>query len=144
MERRNFIRLILGGGIIGWLGSLLYPLISYLKPPAVPEAKINSVKAGKVSELPPNSGKIIKFGHQPVILVHTDTGEFRAFSATCTHLDCIVQYRSDAKYIWCACHNGVYDLTGKNVSGPPPRPLTPFSVQVVNQEIIVTKEKSMA
>ncbi len=32
--------------------------------------------------------------------------------------------------IWCACHNGHYDLFGKNVAGPPPRPLEPYKVQV--------------
>ena len=51
------------------------------------------------------------------------TGNYRALSATCTHLGCIVQYRSDLQEIWCACHNGLYDLNGRNISGPPPRPL---------------------
>ncbi len=41
--------------------------------------------------------------------------------------------------IWCACHNGRYDLTGKNVSGPPPRPLEEFHVNVRGDEIIVSR-----
>lgn len=124
---------------MGWLGSVIYPVFSFLKPPKVPEANVNSTKAGLAAELPVNSGQIIKFGRQPVILVHMENGEFRAFEATCTHLDCIVQYRQDLKHIWCACHNGHYDLKGRNISGPPPRPLNEYTVNVVNDEIIVSK-----
>lgn len=125
--------------MLGWLGSVFYPLFSYLKPPKVPEANVNSIKAGLAADFPANSARIVKFGRKPVILIKTEANEFRAFAATCTHLDCIVQYRSDTKQIWCACHNGIYDLRGRNVSGPPPRPLDEFTVNVVNDEIIVSK-----
>ena len=139
MKRRKFLDLILGAGLLGWLGSVLYPIISYLKPPAVPKANVNSMKAGLVSEFPPNSGQIIKFGRKPVILIRTESGDFKAFSATCTHLDCIVQYRKDLKQIWCACHNGHYDLRGVNIAGPPPRPLEEFNVNIVMDEIVISR-----
>jgi cytochrome b6-f complex iron-sulfur subunit len=141
MNRRRILNVILTGGLVGWLASVLYPLISYLKPPKIAEANISEVKAGSENEFSDNSGKIIKFGRKPVILIRTDTGDFRAFSAVCTHLECIVQYRKDSKQIWCACHNGVYDLQGRNVSGPPPRPLAPYVVKIVNGEVIVSEEK---
>lgn len=139
MDRRQFTNTILTGGLLGWLGSVLYPVISYLRPPKVPESSVASVKAGTASDFPNNSAQIVKFGRKPVILIRTDAGEFRAFNATCTHLDCIVQYRTDLKQIWCACHNGLYDTRGRNVSGPPPRPLDEYSVNVVNDEILVSK-----
>lgn len=137
--RRRFINSLIGGGLLGWLGSLVYPVMSFLKPPDVPEANINSVRAGLASEFQYNASEIIKFGRTPVLLIRLETGEFRAFSAICTHLDCIVQYRSDLEHIWCACHNGHYDLNGRNISGPPPMPLPAFSVNVVNDEIMVSK-----
>ena len=140
--RRKFLHVLIGGGLIGWVGSTLYPILSYLKPPEVPESDVNSIKAGLASEFPMNSGKILKFGRKPVLVIKTDIGKFIAFAGTCTHLDCIVQYRQDTKQIWCACHNGVYDLKGRNVSGPPPKPLDEFSVNVVNDDIIVTKQSS--
>ena len=139
MDRRQFTNTVLTGGLLGWLGSVLYPIISYLRPPEVPEANVASVKAGTASDFPTNTAQIVKFGRKPVILIRTDAGDFRAFSATCTHLDCIVQYRTDLKQIWCACHNGLYDTRGRNVSGPPPRPLDEFSVNVVNDEILVSR-----
>jgi Rieske Fe-S protein len=139
INRRQFTNVLLGGGLIGWLGSVLYPVISFLKPPKIPEANVQSVKAGLASEFAANSAAILKFGRKPVILIRTESGDFRAFVATCTHLDCIVQYRGDLQQIWCACHNGLYDLKGRNVSGPPPRPLEEFAVNIVNDEIMVSK-----
>jgi Rieske Fe-S protein len=139
MTRRDFTKLLLTGGVVGWVGSVIYPVVSYLRPPKVPEANVQAVKAGLASAFPANSAQIVKFGRKPVILVRDEAGEFRAFSATCTHLDCIVQYRGDLKQIWCACHNGLYDLKGRNVSGPPPRPLDEYAVNVVADEILVSR-----
>lgn len=137
--RRKFVNLLIGGGILGWLGSLLYPVLSFLNPPEVPEANVSSVKAGLASAFPNNTSQIVKFGRTPVLLVRTEAGEFRAMGATCTHLDCIVQYRSEQKNVWCACHNGTFDLAGRNISGPPPRPLPVFAVTVVDDEIVISK-----
>lgn len=133
---------LIGGGLVGWLGSVLYPIFSYLKPPEVAESGVGSVSAGLASEISNNSGQIVRFGRSPVLLVRTTDGEFRAFSATCTHLDCIVQYREDFQHIWCACHNGQYDLQGRNISGPPPRPLAQYDVNIVNDEVFISRRES--
>lgn len=131
--------MVLAGGFVAWAASVVYPVLMYLKPPKQAEVAVTNVKAGKLSELEKDSGKIIKFGTKPVILVRSGTGEVRAFSATCTHLDCTVQYKKDLGLIWCACHNGRYDLNGRNVAGPPPRPLDEFKVVVQGDEIAVHK-----
>lgn len=138
-ERRRFLDILLGSGIVATLASILYPIIEFMIPPRVTEAQQNSVTAGKVGELKPNSAKIFKFGRTPGLLVMTATGEYRAFSATCTHLDCTVQYRPDTKQIWCACHNGQYDLMGRNIGGPPPRPLEVYTVRLRGDDIVVSK-----
>jgi Rieske Fe-S protein len=136
-NRRKFLNFLIGGGLLGWISSVVYPIFSYLIPPKIPEANVNSVNAGLAADFPTNSGKIIQFGRKPVLLIKDDNGEFHAFDGTCTHLDCIVQYRQDTKQIWCACHNGTFDMSGRNVSGPPPRPLQEFTVNIVNDEIII-------
>ena len=137
--RRKFLRVVLGGGVLASLASFIYPVLRYVLPPATTDLGSDSVLAATVNELKANSAKIFKFGSKPGLLVQTPEGEYRAFSAICTHLDCTVQYRQDEKLIWCACHNGRYDLTGKNVSGPPPRPLEEFKVNVRGGEIIVSR-----
>jgi Rieske Fe-S protein len=50
-----------------------------------------------------------------------------------------VQFRGDLNQIWCACHNGFYDLNGIVVSGPPPKPLEEYQVHVANDEVVVTR-----
>ena len=92
-----------------------------------------------MKELPVNGWKVFQFGSKPGLLVRTGEKAFAAFSAKCTHLDCIVQYRGEAKNVWCACHNGVYDMTGKNISGPPPRPLEQYKASVLGDNVVVTR-----
>jgi cytochrome b6-f complex iron-sulfur subunit len=139
-SKRDFLQWVLAGGVTAFLGAVLYPIFAYLIPPKQAEVEVSSVKAGKLSEMEKESGKIIKFGTKPVILIRTANDEVRAFSATCTHLDCTVQFRKDFGMIWCACHNGKYDLNGRNVSGPPPRPLDEFRVLIQGDEILISKK----
>ncbi len=137
--RRRFVEMILGGGLLASLASFFYPVVRYLIPPRVVDLGGDEVVAAKVGELRPNSGKIFRFGSRPALLVMTAEGEYRALSAVCTHLSCTVQYRGDIHEIWCACHNGLYDLNGRNISGPPPRPLEAFHVHVRGDEIVVSR-----
>lgn len=141
-NRRDFLGILLGGGFFAWIVSLFYPVIKYLNPPELEEATVTSVKIGAVEDMQKDSGKIIKFGSKPVIVVRKQSGDYVAFSAVCTHLDCIVQYRKDLTQIYCACHNGKYDLNGRNVSGPPPAPLKKYGVSIKNDEVIVFKEET--
>jgi len=137
--RRSVLNWLLGlwGG--GVLGSICYPVARYLSPPDIPEAATLSVSAGSARALVVNSGRVVPFGSRPAIVIRTPDGELRAFSATCTHLDCTVQYRPDLERIWCACHNGQYDLNGRNVAGPPPRPLEAYDVNVKDDDIAIAR-----
>jgi len=140
VSRKRFVDWLLGTSLGGLVAAVAYPVIRYIIPPQVTEAAVNSVVLPfEATDLAPNSGRIFKFGSKPGILIKTPSGELRAFSAECTHLDCTVQYRDDLTQIWCACHNGHYDLGGINVSGPPPRPLTPYQVNVRGTQIVVSR-----
>lgn len=139
VTRKRFIDWVLGTGIGGLLAAVAYPVARYIVPPRVAESAVNSVVLTFTpSEIPNNSGRIFRFGSKPGILIRTASGELRAFSARCTHLDCTVQYRDDLQHIWCACHNGHYDTSGRNIEGPPPRPLTPYEVNVRGDQIVVS------
>ena len=139
--RRRLVEVLLGGGLIASVVSFLYPVLQYIVPPAVVDLGGDEIVAAKVGELKPNSSKIFRFGSRPGLLLLTADGEYRAMSATCTHLSCTVQYRDDLREVWCACHNGKYDLNGRNISGPPPRPLEGFEVQVRGDEIFVRRRR---
>jgi Rieske Fe-S protein len=143
VERRTFLDAILGFGFVSTAAAILYPVWRYLIPPASGEPATASAVAARLADVPPNSGRLFKFGSRPGLLVRGPDGELRAFSGVCTHLDCTVQYKADTSQVWCACHNGLYDLAGNVVSGPPPRPLERFAVNVRGEpgqeEIVVSR-----
>jgi Rieske Fe-S protein len=141
-NRRDFLNILLKGGFLAWLISIVYPIYDYLEPPKAEEVKVTSVDIGNVNDMAKDSGKIIKFGSKPVLVIRLENGNYRAFSATCTHLGCIVQYRKDFGQIYCACHNGRYDLNGKNVSGPPPAPLQKYNVSLKGDDVMIFKNES--
>ena len=139
--RRRLLNWFLSTSVGLFLIAVLYPVSRYVMPPQVEESTARTVRLVVTpEEVKPNSGQIFKFGSRPGILIRTPSGELRAFSATCTHLACIVQYRPDIGHIWCACHNGHFDPNGKNVAGPPPRPLERYVVKVQEDRIVVSLE----
>jgi cytochrome b6-f complex iron-sulfur subunit len=133
VNRRTILNWFLGTSIGALIVSVIYPVMRYMTPPKITEAATNQIEAGEVNDpqLLERGYKIVRFGAEPVILVKAADNDFRAFSATCTHLDCIVGFQKEQTRIYCNCHGGCYDLQGRNVSGPPPRPLTPYKVNVV-------------
>jgi Rieske Fe-S protein len=140
LTSRTLTTWILSTSFGGLVVAVLYPVTRYLVPPKSAESAASSVTLPFApDELAPNTAKVFKFGNRPGIIVRTASGELRAFSAACTHLGCIVQHRSDLGHLWCACHNGHFDLNGINIAGPPPRPLEAFSVNVRGDQIVVSK-----
>jgi Rieske Fe-S protein len=101
----------------------------------------------KVSDLRPDAAgrwpPPFNFQGKPCLVIRTAQGEVKAFNAICTHTDCTVEYRPDTGDIYCACHDGVYDLNGRNVSGPPPRPLETYKVtlrgEAGQEDILVSR-----
>jgi Rieske Fe-S protein len=139
MERREVLKGLIVVASLGTLGSALYPLAHYFIPPKKEESEAKTANVGNLDDFPPNSGKIVKFGNNPALVIRTADGKLKAFTAICTHLGCTVQYRPEKKIIWCACHGGQFDLTGKNIAGPPPAPLTELIVNLRGVTVILSK-----
>ena len=137
--RRNILNVLLGLSFVGWAGTILFPVIQYFKIPPQKDDQPDSVVAAKLKDLKPNEGVLFKFGSTPALLIMGQDGQLRALSAVCTHLECTVKYRSDLQKIHCACHNGMYDLNGTNIAGPPPRPLVEYKVTQKGDDVIVSK-----
>lgn len=139
LTRRGFLDKLLAVGAGGLSLAAVYPMSRYIFPPASGEASVSSVVLSlKPTDIAAGTGQIFKFGTRPGIIIRTAAGELRAFSAICTHLSCTVQYREDIQHIWCACHNGHYDLNGRNISGPPPSPLAVYDVKVRGDQVMVS------
>jgi Rieske Fe-S protein len=141
VKRRDFLDWLLGTSALAAIGAIAYPLWRFVfPPPRAQRRRLGVVLAAKVAEVPPGSAKIFPLGTRPGIVIHTAAGEWRAFSATCTHLSCTVRFRPEAQMLWCPCHDGQFDLRGRNVGGPPPRPLPEHRVSVRGDEVYVSEE----
>jgi thiosulfate dehydrogenase [quinone] large subunit len=86
-------------------------------------------------------GSAVQFqdnNNAPGWLVHERNGDFRAFSAICTHAGCTVGYDTSAGFV-CPCHGGTYDAsTGAVTAGPPPAPLPAIRVTVADGSVRLT------
>lgn len=135
--RRDFLGVALTGSAAA-LGVMTgYPVIRYLSPPT--GATPGTAVVGPIDDFPRGSGRTLLLGERPALIMRLEDGSFRAYIALCSHLGCVVAYAPQRKQIECACHRGVYSLEGENVSGPPPRPLAPLMVTVVNGVITVSE-----
>ena len=141
--RADFFKGALGCTALAWGSMTLYPIFCYLNPNAgdqEDETQVSSLEVCKVKDLPPGSGRNFRFGSTPAVIIHTKDGEIHAFKAICTHLGCTVQYQQQKDNIYCACHGGQYDAhDGKNIAGPPPKPLTALVVKIDKDKIIVSQ-----
>ena len=139
LNRRRLLQSLVGSGIGASIFSFLYPIINFILPPPSQGSGAESKEVGSENDLKPNSGIVFQFGNEPALLDRTAEGELRAFTAICTHLGCTVTYDPGSKVIWCPCHNGMFDLHGRNIAGPPPRPLSEYKVNLRNGKIVVAK-----
>ncbi len=131
--RRSFLGWFLGATVTALFTSIAYPVARFLGTPSQPEVAASQVQVGLTDDpdFAAKGFKIVRFGSEPVIVIKLSDTDIRAFSAVCTHLACIVGYRKKKHDIYCNCHGGTYDLQGRNIAGPPPRPLTPYKVNIV-------------
>ena len=148
-QRRNWLLTSLQASVMVTAGAIFYPVVRFLWPrPATSSGELQVIAPYRVNELRPDAkGRWpapFNFGGKPCLLVRSSDGEIRAFNAVCTHVECTVEYRPQQGDIFCNCHNGVYDIHGRNVAGPPPRPLEAYKVTLGagrpgQEEIIVSR-----
>lgn len=137
--RRGFLA-VMGGLAVAWFAAVAYPVFRYLSPRPPPDpfaqggkALVQGVAPAEVAR--PNQGKNGMYGGRGVVVFRDPGGVLKAFDSKCTHAGCNVQFQGDR--IYCNCHGGTYDLEGRNVAGPPPRPLTPLKAIVEGDAIYV-------
>jgi Rieske Fe-S protein len=129
--------MLLGVGLIGVAGTLTACGGSKddSSDSANPQGAKNDSGGGlaKTSEIPVGGGKIFK--DKKVVVTQPKEGEFKAFSAVCTHRGCTVGSVSDGK-IHCPCHGSVFNATDGSVAkGPAEKPLSSKDVTVEGDEI---------
>ncbi len=135
-NRREFL-LNLGvvGGLIVAGGGVLRNALSFIVP-AIRPLRYLKLRATTMDRLAAEEAvEFTPLGQRVIILRRDD--EVRAFSGICTHLGCQVKWEVDNDRFFCPCHLGIFDENGEVVSGPPPRPLDRFKVEVVGNSVFV-------
>ncbi len=150
LSRRDFIKAATGiiGGLIGVVIGL--PVIGYFLGPAFQKSDQSAwIDLGKLQDYPLGVPRLFQFTRTEVngwertgmsygvfVVRQTETSA-RVFSNICTHLGCHVNWHPDLQHYVSPCHDGHFDILGKNISGPPPRPLDEFTTRVEAGEIYI-------
>ncbi len=137
--RRLFVR----ESLLGWLGLVIGPAVYSLlrRHDYASSGKTSSPKdLGSVEEFPRGKAKELFYAGRKVLLARLSDGRWSAVSAVCTHLGCSVRLGADGNedIFACTCHNSMFDIDGRNLSGPAPFPLKKFDVEVKDGRVILS------
>lgn len=137
MSRSAFLGLLADGLLFCLAGGALAAALRYLLPRGGEGEVTHAVVPAAARSVTAGSGLLFAFGRRPALLFRDEAGDIRAFLATCTHLACTVNYDPDRGCIVCPCHQGLFDLDGGVLGGPPPRPLERLEVKIEGDTIHV-------
>jgi Rieske Fe-S protein len=129
VTRREFVRYLTLGSAGAALGSLGLAAMTQARVPA--ERVPTEIVA--VDDIPVAGTHLFRYPTEddPAIIIRPTEDELLAYSQRCTHLACVVYYEHDESRLRCPCHHGVFDAAdGRNVEGPPPRPLNRIDIEV--------------
>ncbi len=125
----------MGFGLLFGIGTLGLRFLQFLVPSQRPR-RHEAVLLGSVSRIPVGEAVPMDFGGQKILVLRTTEG-VTAFSRRCTDLGCLVSWNKEREQFLCPCHQGVYDKTGLNIAGPPPRPLDRFEIVKKGEQLYV-------
>lgn len=143
LSRRDFMKAtaMMIGSFIGALVAL--PGVAYVLGPSLAKSDAEAwIDLGEVEQYPIGIPTLFQFTRTKVngwertamsygvFVVRPDTASVRVLSNICTHLGCHVNWHPDVRHYVSPCHDGHFDILGRNISGPPPRPLDEFKTRI--------------
>lgn len=135
--RRTVLEGALKAAVATWVAGIGTPAVVYLWPARRAGPGNATLKAGSAQDLEIGKSMLAKAEGRPILVVRVAEDDYRAFSAICTHLGCLVDWKKDQKQMVCPCHGGCFDVEGKVVAGPPPVPLPRYPVSIEAGQILV-------
>ena len=137
-SRRQFLNSLIGGWVGAVAAIFISPILKFVTP-AYKEPDDVTLPLADYKDMAPNTVKVFPWGAKPGFLRLQADGTYLALVGVCSHLDCNVAWQPDKKKFFCACHEGWYDENGKNIAGPPPKPLRKLQVAIDGDNIVVSK-----
>ena len=141
VDRRGFVVSVFWAAIALVASAVVTPLVAFFSGPLVLRRSPVRVRIGRLEDLPLDRPQRVEFGlrrrdgwvtesgRRSTWIVRREGG-VTAFDPRCTHLGCAYRWRDAAQQFVCPCHNGLYDMAGRVMGGPPPRPLDTYPITV--------------
>ena len=135
ISRREFLFVAWAVSLVGLFGQAGGALLNFFRPRIEAGSFGGKVIAGEVNEFEPGTVSHVSKGH--FYISRLDDGGMLALWQRCTHLGCTVPWREDEGHFHCPCHSSIYTPAGEVISGPAPRPLDMFPIEIVGEKVIV-------
>lgn len=139
VSRRQFLVGAWAASLVGLFAQAGVALLDFFKPRVKPGDFGSKVQAGKVAEFQPGTVNHVREGR--FYISRLEDGGMLALWHRCTHLGCTVPWRDEEGQFHCPCHSSIFTVQGEVVSGPAPRPLDIFPIEIINEEIVVDTGK---
>jgi cytochrome b6-f complex iron-sulfur subunit len=143
-RRREFIKKAFFGVLVLLGLGFLFPAIKLVAPVGSRDKELTYFPLLAEEEIPRVGVKkaeltfsVLGKERKARVFVVASSGGPVVFSAVCSHLGCLVSYHKEKQEFICPCHGGKYDLTGRNIFGPPPAPLTRFPLRIQDGMVLV-------
>ena len=140
VSRRTFLNTLFGGWLLTFMGGSAYALLKFAFPTLGKEPDFVILNADDYLNIPSNAVKPFAWGGKLGLFFKNSRGTMAALKGVCTHMECNITYRADERKFYCACHKGWFDENGKNIEGPPPKPLEFFDVTIEGEKLIVARK----
>jgi cytochrome b6-f complex iron-sulfur subunit len=136
--RRRILRWMSRGFLSLWGLAFCWVFASFLEPPRSGHGLSDRmIKLGRLDSLPRGQARVVRHGDRPIVVVRTADDSLVGLSAVCTHLNCVVTWDPTEGVLRCPCHDGAFDVNGNVLSGPPPRPLERYRIEVRLGEVFL-------
>jgi Rieske Fe-S protein len=140
ITRRTFLNTLFGGWLFVFFSGSLYALWKFAFPTLGKEPDFVVLKTADFLSISPNSVKPFAWGGKMGLLFKNTGGTISALKGVCTHMECNITYRPEENKFYCACHKGWFDENGKNIEGPPPKPLEFFDITRSGEKLIIANK----
>jgi len=135
VNRRQFLGVVWAASLVGLFGQAGASLFQFFKPRIEPGAFGDKVVAGQLDEFEPGTVSHIPKGR--FYIARLEDGGLIALWQRCTHLGCTIPWRENEGRFLCPCHSSIFNPVGEVISGPAPRPMDLFPIELVEEQVVV-------